>query len=166
MRAHLQVRLTAPDGTVLADRRAHNTVLTGGARLIASLFAGTGAPITHMGVGNSDADPDDVDIQSLTNDAVRDGAPLAGETSAALPAEAFTTTVVPERRVIQVRVRGTLPPAAAVGRIREAGLVSRRDADSVLYNRVVFAPIDKGDDHELTLFWEVDFPFGDLQWLS
>jgi hypothetical protein len=31
---------------------------------------------------------------------------------------------------------------------------------------VVFAPVDKGDDHELTLFWEVEFPYGDLQWLT
>jgi hypothetical protein len=36
----------------------------------------------------------------------------------------------------------------------------------VLYNRVVFPPLDKRDDHELTLFWEVEFPFGDLQWLT
>ena len=36
----------------------------------------------------------------------------------------------------------------------------------MLYNRVTFAPVTKGDDHELTLFWEVEFPFGDLQWLS
>jgi hypothetical protein len=35
----------------------------------------------------------------------------------------------------------------------------------ILYNRVTFAPIQKGDDHELTLFWEITFPYGDLQWL-
>ena len=26
-------------------------------------------------------------------------------------------------------------------------------------------PILKGDDHELTMFWEITFPYGDLQWL-
>ena len=44
--------------------------------------------------------------------------------------------------------------------------MSQGDGDAVLYNRVVFAPVDKGDDHELTLFWEVEFPYGDLQWLT
>jgi hypothetical protein len=166
MRAHLHLRLTGPDGTVLAERRAHNTVLTGGARLVASLFAGTGAPITHMGVGTSDADPDDVDVDALHNDADGDGAALAGDTTAPIPAESFAAAVVPEQRVVRVRVRATLPAAAAVGRIREAGLVSQGADAAVLYNRVVFAPIDKRDDHELTLFWEVDFPFGDLQWLT
>ena len=64
-----------------------------------------------------------------------------------------------------MRVRGTVPAAAAVGTIREAALLAR-DGDSVrLYNRVIFAPIEKAADHELTLFWEIAFPYGDLQWL-
>ena len=140
--------------------------MTTGAQLIADLFAGTGAPITHMGVGTSDTAPDDVAITALTNDVNGDDVPLTGATLGAIPADAFRTTVINERRVVQVRVRGTLPADAAIGRIREAGLVSQRETATVLYNRVVFAPVDKRDDHELTLFWEVDFPFGDLQWLT
>lgn len=164
MRALLHLWLTDASGNVIAERRAHNTVMASGAQLIASLFSGTGGPITHMGVGTSGADGGDVTITALANDDAN-GEPLTGDTTAVLPAEAFTTTPVPERRVVRVRVRGTLPAAAAVGTIREAGLVSDSDAGTVLYNRVVFAPIVKGDDHELTLFWDVDFPFGDLQWL-
>jgi hypothetical protein len=45
-------------------------------------------------------------------------------------------------------------------------LVSRQAGADVLYNRVVFPPLTKGNDHDLTLFWEVEFPFGDLQWLA
>ena len=30
---------------------------------------------------------------------------------------------------------------------------------------MTFSPIEKTGDHELTLFWEVGFPYGDLQWL-
>ncbi len=164
MRALLHVQLTDAAGRVLAERHAHNTVMASGAQLIAALFSGSGRPVTHMAVGTSDADADDVTITALTNDDAN-GAPLAGETTAALPATAFTTTTIPERRVVRVRVRGTLPAAAAVGAIREAGLMSVSDNGTVLYNRVVFAPIEKGADHELTLFWDVDFPFGDLQWL-
>lgn len=166
MRARLHLRLTAPDGTVVDERHAHNTVMASGAQLIADLFAGTGSAITHMGVGTNDGGPDDVNVAALTNDANGDDAALVGETVGAIPAASFVATVVPERRVVQVRVRGTLPADAAIGRIREAGLVSQGATGTVLYNRVVFAPVDKRDDHELTLFWEVDFPFGDLQWLS
>lgn len=166
MKAKLHIQLTDPYGNVVDERRASNTVMESGAQLIADLFAGTGTPITHMGVGTNDADPDDVGVTALTNDTNGDDDPLDGTTTGVIPADAFTAAVVPERRVVQVRVRGTLAADAAVGRIREAGLVSENDGTTVLYNRVVFAPVDKRGDHELTLFWEVEFPFGDLQWLS
>lgn len=165
MKAKLHLILTDPGGTVVAERREHNTVMATGARLIADLFAGTGSPITHMGVGTNDDTPEDVRVTALTNGSGDDG-PLVGGTTTPIAASAFTATLVEERRVVQVRVRATLPNDAAVGRIREAGLLAQGEGDPVLYNRVVFAPVDKGDDHELTLFWEVEFPYGDLQWLT
>lgn len=166
MRAWLHLAVSESDGTVVAQRHAHNTVMASGAQLIADLFSGAGGPITHMGVGTSDAAPEDVEVTGLENQADGDVPALTGATVGEIPPEAFTATVLPERRVVQVRVRGTLPADAAVGRIREAGLVSMGEDATVLYNRVVFAPVDKHDDHELTLFWEIDFPFGDLQWLN
>ncbi len=165
MKAKLHLILTDPGGTVVAERREHNTVMATGARLIADLFAGTGSPITHMGVGTNDDAPEDVGVTALTNGSGDDTA-LVGSTTTTIAASAFTATLVEERRVVQVRVRATLPNDAAVGRIREAGLLAQGEGDPVLYNRVVFAPVDKGDDHELTLFWEVEFPYGDLQWLT
>ncbi len=166
MKARLHLWTSDRNGTIVDQRRAHNTVMTSGAQLIADLFAGSGGAITHMGVGTSERVPDDVTVTALVNEANGDDGPLSGETVGAIPPDAFIATVIDERRVVQVRVRGTLPAAAAVGRIREAGLVSTTGAGTVLYNRVVFAPVDKRDDHELTLFWEVEFPFGDLQWLT
>jgi hypothetical protein len=29
-----------------------------------------------------------------------------------------------------------------------------------VYNRVVFEPVAKTRDQELTLYWDIDFPFG------
>ncbi|ASR54787.1 hypothetical protein ACT17Q_06810 [Cellulomonas sp. CW35] len=165
MKATLHLVLSDHDGSVVDERRAHNTVMASGARIIADLFAGVGNPITHMGVGTNDDSPEDVSVTALTNGGGDDAA-LVGATTTPVAASAFTAMLVPERRVVRVRVRATLPDDAAVGRIREAGLVSQGDTDAVLYNRVVFAPVDKGDDHELTLFWEVEFPYGDLQWLT
>lgn len=164
MRARLNIHLIDRAGATVAQRNASNSVMRAGADLIARLFAGSGTPITHMGVGISDApETDTFATAALTNTPVGGAEPLQGEVEAAIPAEAFSVALDEVRRVVRVRVRGTLPAAAAVGVVREAGLISRSGENAVLYNRVIFAPIIKGDDHELTLFWEIDFPYGDLQ---
>lgn len=164
MRAHMTLELRRCDGTVLTTRRGHNSVMRGGAQLLGALFAGAdGAlPINRMGVGVSSApEPAGFDTPALTP------GDLTGDTEVALAADAFTQAPPDAgNRVVRVRLRGTLPESAAVGTISEAGLLARSDDDqAVLYNRITFAPVRKGDDHELTLFWEVTFPYGDLHWL-
>ena len=166
MRAHVIVELRDKAGGIIERRSVHNSVMKSGAQLLANLFSGTGGPITHMGVGTSDtAESDSFSTTGLTNTGVGDAAPLTSPTEAAIPKEAFTITLDELKRVVRVKIRGTLPNNAAVGTVREAGLLSRSGATAVLYNRVIFAPISKGNDHELTLFWEVTFPYGDLQWI-
>ena len=117
-----------------------------GAQLVAELFAGSGGPITHMGVGTRDApETEAYDTDQLSNEAIGDLSPLQGSTEAAIPVEAFSPPEIDEvRRVVRVRVRGTLPANAAIGTIREAGLISRNGDSAVLYNRVTFSPITKG----------------------
>lgn len=163
MHATVTIELTRIDtGTVVTRRRTKNAVMQGGAHLIATLLSGQGTPITHMAVGTSDApNPEAFDTAALTV-AAED---LAGETEATIPAENFTIAVDEARHVVKLRVRASLPDGAAVGQVREAGLVARTsDTEAILYNRITFAPITKGDDHELTLFWDITFPYGDLQW--
>jgi hypothetical protein len=163
MRAHVMIELLGSGNDVLARRARYNSVMRTGATLLAELFTGRGNPITHMAVGISDApEPDDFSTDALTTDG---DAALEGATEVALPADAFSLSTDEDKRLVHVRVRGTLPVNAAVGAIREAGLISRRDGEARLYNRVVFPTISKGDDHELTLFWEVSFPYGDLDGL-
>lgn len=166
MRARLEVQLRDRDGTLLARRAARNTVLRGGGQLIADLFRGAGGPITHMAVGTSDENPTSVAVTTLANDDGAGQPGLTGDTAVAIAPEAIATSVDEVHSRVLVKIRATLPDAAAVGTLREAGLVSRQGAGDVLYNRVVFPPVDKGADHDLTLFWEVEFPFGDLQWLA
>jgi CO/xanthine dehydrogenase Mo-binding subunit len=165
MRARLVFELRTRDGDVIARREASNIVLQSGGQLVADLFSGKGGAISHMAVGTSDAEPDSVAVTALGNDDGTGAPGLSGPTSTPLAAEAFRTEVDELHRRVVVRIRATLPGDAAVGTIREAALVSRRDATDVLYNRVIFPPVDKGNDHDLALFWEVEFPFGDLQWL-
>jgi hypothetical protein len=166
MRARLEVRLRDRDGSLLAGRAARNTVLRTGGRLIADLFTGGGGRITHMGVGTSDADPTSVTVSGLGNDDGTGQPGLTGEVAVEIPADAFRIELDEVRSRVLVKVRATLPEAAAVGTLREAALISRQDGGDVLYNRVVFPAVDKGADHDLTLFWEVEFPYGDLQWLA
>lgn len=156
MRAQLRIELRGSKGELLDVRQARNSVLQSGAGLLARLFARQGAGITHMAVGASDAP----ETEAFSTTA------LAGATEVAIAPDAFQIDPPdPVKRVVRVRVRGTVPAAAAVGTLREAALLAR-DGDNVqLYNRVIFAPIEKAGDHELTLFWEVGFPYGDLQWL-
>jgi hypothetical protein len=117
-----------------------------------------------MGVGVSDApESDKFATAALSNPDGPDK--LTGDTETAIPLEALVVDPPDENtRTVKVRIRATLPASAAVGTVREAGLVSRTGASTAaLYNRVTFAPLLKGNDHELTLFWEVAFPYGDLQ---
>ena len=156
MRAHLRIELKSMSGETIAVRQEYNSVLRGGADLLARLFSGQGAGITHMVVGTSDA-PESDTFGTTT---------LSEPTEVPISADAFQIDPPdPVKRVVRVRVRGTVPAAGAVGTIREAALLSRAGDTATLYNRVTFAPIQKTDDHELTLFWEVGFPYGDLQWL-
>ena len=166
MRGEVTIEIRDAVGALLEVRHARNAVMVGGAQLIGNLFSGSGAPITHMGVGTDDTPtPDDFSTAALKNEAVGDIPPLTGATDAAIPVEAFAIETDAIRHVVRVRLRGTIPPEGAVGTVREAGLISKSGETSVLYNRVTFAPIQKGSDHELTMFWEVTFPYGDLQWV-
>lgn len=166
MRAHLTIETRDQAGHITARRRAHNAVMQQGAELVAKLFAGTGNPISHMGVGNREnLEEITFDITELTNEPDGAGATLSGATEAPLPPDSIRIEADENKRRIRVTIRGVMPEDAAIGVIREAGLLADTPDGMVLYNRVQFEPIDKGDDHELTLFWEIDFPFGDVQWV-
>lgn len=166
MRAHLTLQIRDRTGQILAGRSAHNAVMRQGAELVAKLFAGTGMPISHMGVGNREIlEEPDFEIEGLINEPDSTGQTLEGDTAAPLPEGAIEIEADETNRRIHVTIRGVMPEEAAVGTIREAGLLADTPDGMVLYNRVQFEPIDKGDDHELTLFWEIDFPYGDVQWV-
>jgi hypothetical protein len=165
MKGRLHLQLVTPSGERV-ERRAGNAVMRGGGELIARLFSGKGSPITHMGVGTGDAPESEAFARDALGNGGVDGVePLTGGTDVAIPPDAFTLDTDATRRLVWVRLRVTVPGAVAVGTIREAGLLSRAGDTTVLYNRVTFAPVTKRSGDELTLFWEVSFPYGDVQWL-
>ncbi|MGE0824805.1 MAG: hypothetical protein AB7P18_22135 [Candidatus Binatia bacterium] len=167
MRAKLRLELRTTNGQMVAEREGYNSVMRSGAELLARLFSGQGVAISHMGVGISDAPETDAFATTTLSNDTPGLQPLSGGTEVAIPPEAFQIDPPDEtKRSVRVRVRATLPAIAAVGVVREAGLLSRDGEVTVLYNRVTFPPVTKADDHELTMFWEVSFPYGDLQWLG
>lgn len=170
-RLHL-VQRDARTGRSIAERRAKNTVMRGGAELIAGLFDGSvTTPVNAMAVG-LDADPSDppYEATALTVTA-GDGTVLLERPAAALATDAVTTDVDTETFRVVLTIHGVIPADRAVSpdaetdsvEIGEAALgVLAADGESLerIYNRVVFEPLPKRRDHELAFYWEVDFPYG------
>ena len=87
--------------------------------------------------------------------------------------DGFTNVTVMESRIhlgTDTRASATNTTRRMVGQapyVVNAGLTyfaqSNGLSATVLYNRVIFSPINKDGSHELTLFWEITFPYGDLQ---
>lgn len=164
--ATVAIDLLDGDGTATARRRASNTVVRGGATLIAGLFRGDAGAgrITHMSVG---ADPNpEVPPFATTELAAKhaDTGELTGVRDVPLTASDFKVAVDEEERRVVVSGRFVLGAGtgALAGTVAEAALVHvAGDGTRRLYNRVTFEPIDKRADQELALYWEVFFPYGD-----
>jgi len=165
MKGYLRLIVTDKGKQIVAQRCGGNAVMLSGGQMLAQLFSGGGTGITHMGVGTNDqVDTSTYDIATLSNETFGETEPLAGDTEVGIVGSAFSMETDEVKRIIKVSLRATLPASAAVGTIREAGLLSINGDARLLYNRIVFDPVVKGDDHELTMFWDVSFPYGDLQW--
>ena len=166
----LDLRLRDPSGRTLACRRATNTVMRGGAGLIADLFRGAATTaINGMAVGIGSEPP----VPPFDSDALvtsnPDATPAILRFAIPIAPEAMTVEVIERDFKVRLRVRGLLPaefaqdPAGNSVEFGEAGLgVLAPDGLSLarLYNRVVFEPIRKEKDQEIALYWDVDFPYG------
>jgi hypothetical protein len=163
---------SAVTGQIVAIRRARNTVMRGGAELIAGLFDGSvTSAIDGIAVGlNADPPEPPYETTALTT-ADGDSTTLLQLPVAKLATDAITTRVDTEAFKLVLSVHGVMPADRAVSpdadidevKIGEAALgVLASDGQSLerIYNRVVFEPIPKRRSHELAFFWEIDFPYG------
>jgi hypothetical protein len=146
----LTLRLHAPDGGVADERVAHNEITLKGRELVARLFngslAGTEVPRVSricVGGGGHAFDPRDnalaspigcTPIDRIDEETVADGS---------------------GRPRTMLRITGELGEKECNGELREAGLFTA--GDEVMYNRVVFKPINKSPEFRLTLVWEITF---------
>ncbi len=148
------LRVAAADGTLVAERRAGNMVLRGGATIIAALFTGAAGakPIDTIGIGFA-KDPGDAELILLTPDPAKKIPAAALLTP--LTADSFTV-VADQAGSVQVSVAARFKPTVDIDDVTEAGLL----AGDTLYNQVIFEPVALKTGQDVTLFWQIDFPFG------
>ena len=142
-------------GETVVRRRAQNIVLERGAHLLASLFAGADGtgPIDRMGVGFAQ---EAADVTTTGLKAPDDPDIPAAALSSAVEADDFTIATDPDARLVRVTVAALFKPSTELKGVTEAGLF----AGERLYNQVVFEPVTLHPGQDVTLFWEIDFPFG------
>lgn len=148
--------LVEESGSVVAERHARNLVLTGGAEVVARLFAGQpeAAPVDTLQVGFG-REPAGIDATGLTPPPADAG--IEPESlQAAIAADDFTLETDAQARLVRVSIATAFDPAEDLDGVTEAGLL----AGGTLYNQVVFEPVDLRVGQAITFFWEVDFPFG------
>jgi hypothetical protein len=149
------LRVADADGTLVAERRAGNMVLRGGASIIAALFTGAAGakPVDTIGVGFA-TNPGDAELILLTPPPADKKIP---------PAALFTPLTADSFSVasdlagsVQVSVAARFKPTVDLDGVTEAGLL----AGGTLYNQVIFEPVTLKTGQDVTLFWQIDFPFG------
>jgi hypothetical protein len=144
MKGRLTLRLKNQAGELIEEIAADNAIVLKGRRLVADLFTqGVGAkPISHIAVGTG-------------NKPVIDG-------DSALEVEVFRKAIKPTVNITEIGNRVhvmvstdlELTDTAANKALTEAAIFN---ADNIMYNRVVFQPVNKTADFKLSLVWEIIF---------
>ncbi len=146
----LTLRLHAADGRVACERVAHNEITRRGRELVARLFnaelSNTVIPrVSRICVGGGGA------AFKAEQNAL--AAPVGCTPIDRIEEVAFTEPGGRPRTLL--RITGELGEKDCNAELREAGLFTADD--EVMYNRVVFKPINKSPEFRLTLVWEITF---------
>jgi hypothetical protein len=151
MKGRLTLRLQNRQGKLVREMAADNDIVMTGRDLVAKLFAGVKIPpISHIAVGTgiTAVDPDgDKKLQSE----------LHRKEITTIDSAKDITQVGNKMRVV---VSTELDFVEGNGALTEAAMFNSDGADpsiDVMYNRVVFPPVNKTSDFKLTLVWEILF---------
>lgn len=144
----LRITLHDPDGRVVGERRVDNLITSAGRALLGRLLTG-GAQLdvtqVRIAIGTGTAEP------SVTDTAL--AARVAAAAATAAPPQADGTQM-------KVVVTATIPGSGVeqAQPVTEAGIeLTPAGGGTVLYNRVVFPPINRTRSLDMTLSWEVLF---------
>lgn len=147
----LTVHVHAADGTLVDERHATNDITIAGRELVASLFNRDKAREEIPRISRICVGGDDTPFDPKHKDLVK---PVGCTDIASIEEVAVTDGANRPRRML--RLVGELGEKECNGELREAGLFTA-GAGAVMYNRVVFKPINKTADFKLTLVWEITF---------
>src|SRR4051794_22864096 len=149
MKGRLTLLLRNRRGDLVHEISADNDIVMTGRDLVAKLFAKVSIdPISHIAVGKGATAVDPAVDQKLESELFRKGITPVD------PAKDIT----PVDKKVRVIVSTELDFAEGNGALTEAALFNGSDpAASVMYNRVVFPPVNKTADFKLTLVWEILF---------
>ena len=133
---------------LVEEIRANNTIVTSGRRLVAQLFSkdfkDTIKPVSQIAIGGNDKAVSDDDLQ-LAEEIFR---------KKINPIEDSDLVLLPDSKRIKLTITADLQAGEGNGELKEAALFNE---DKVMYNRVIFKPINKTSDFTLTLIWEITF---------
>jgi hypothetical protein len=149
MKGRLTLRLYNRQGKLVRETAADNDIVMTGRDLVAKLFAKVSIdPISHIAVGTGTTAVDPAVDKKLQSELFRkDITPID-------PAKDIT----PLGNKVRVVVSTELDFAEGNGALTEAAMFNGKDpGSSVMYNRVVFPPVNKTSDFKLTLVWEILF---------
>ncbi|MCA2504108.1 MAG: hypothetical protein IM550_11965 [Microcystis sp. M54BS1] len=133
---------------LVEEIHANNTIVTSGRRLVAQLFSkdfkDTIKPVSQIAIGGNDKAVSDDDLQ-LAQEIFR---------KKINPIKDSDLVLLPDSKRIKLTITADLQAEEGNGELKEAALFN---ADKVMYNRVIFKPINKTKDFILTLIWEITF---------
>ena len=133
---------------LVEEIHANNTIVTSGRRLVAQLFSkdfkDTIKPVSEIAIGGNDKAVSDDDLQ-LAQEIFR---------KKINPIKDSDLVLLPDSKRIKLTITADLQAGEGNGELKEAALFNE---DKVMYNRVIFKPINKTPDFTLTLIWEITF---------
>ncbi|EPF21354.1 MAG: hypothetical protein EWV58_21975 [Microcystis aeruginosa Ma_MB_F_20061100_S19] len=148
MKGKLTVQKRDKSNKIVEQISASNNIVLSGRDLVAKLFINEQiAPISHVAVGIGTTKVDPKTDTNLNTELFRKAITKID------PTQDLTIT---DGGKIKVKITTELDFNEANDYLTEAGLFNA-NTGGVMYNRVVFPPINKTNDFKLTLIWEILF---------
>ncbi|MCK6562920.1 hypothetical protein HUU39_11600 [candidate division KSB1 bacterium] len=151
MKGRLTLQKRNAAGELVEQVAADNSIMLSGRELVARMFIHKAIdppidPISYVavGTGTTAVDPANTQLQTEL---------FRKPINTIDPTQHVTTT---SDKKIKLTISAELDFNEANGALTEAGLFNAANA-GVMYNRVVFDPINKSTDFKLTLIWEIVF---------
>lgn len=148
MKGRLTLQKRSVTNEIIEVIEVDNSIVLTGRDLVAKLFINEPiAPISYVALGT-----DDTDVNPATDNALK-AELFRKKINNIDPTQHLAVTNENKKKVT---ITTDLDFNEANGALTEAGLFNA-DSGGVMYNRVVFLPINKTSDFKLTLIWEIIF---------